>query len=164
MNRELVKSLEAETSEKLFYYFKHDGAINFEKRIIAGIILHDRRYDKNTLSKEKELITESITDSLNINKNKDYLESKNKKKVNRTIFFGLGYLSFFTLLNMKDYIIDNEKFDWFYLLIMIVLGVAFIIYKILTYNKTLNNLIKADIENNELLEFRLKLIENKWDF
>jgi hypothetical protein len=164
MNRELVKSLEAETSEKLFYYFKHGGAINFEKRIIAGIILHDRGYDKNTLSKEKELITESITDSLNVNKNKDYLESKNKKKVNRTIFFGLGYLSFFTLLNMKDYIIDNEKFDWFYLLIMIVLGVAFIIYKILTYNKTLNNLIKADIENNELLEFRLKLIENKWDF
>jgi len=164
MNRELVKSLEAETSEKLFYYFKYDGAINFEKRIIAGIILHDRGYDKNTLSKEKELITESITDSLNVNKNKDDLKSKNKKKVNRTIFFGLGYLSFFTLLNMKDYIIDNEKFDWFYLLIMIVLGVAFIIYKILTYNKTLNNLIKADIKNNELLEFRLKLIENKWDF
>ncbi len=164
MNKELSKSLEQSSTEDLFFLFKHDGAINFEKRIIAGIILHDRGYDKNTLSKEKEIITKSITGSLNANKNKDYLESKNKKKVNRTIFFGLGYLSFFTLLSMKDYILDNEKFDWFYLLIMIVLGVTFIIYKILTYNKTLNNLIKADIENNELLEFRLKLIENKWDF
>ena len=164
MNKELTKSLEQNSTEDLFFLFKHNGAINFEKKIIAGIILNEKGYDKTILSHEKKLITKSITDSLNINENKDYLESKNKKKVNRTIFFGLGYLSFFSLLSMKNYILDNEKFDWFYLLIMIVLGVTFIIYKILTYNKTLNNLINADIENNELLKFRLKLIENEWNF
>lgn len=32
MNKELIQSLETESSEKLFCYFKHDGAINFEKK------------------------------------------------------------------------------------------------------------------------------------
>lgn len=164
MNKELSKSLEQNSTVDLFFLFKHDGAINFEKKIIAGIILNERGYDKDTLSSEKELITKSITESLDITENKDYLEKKNKKKSNRAIFLGLGYLSFFTLFGMRDYIFNNEKIDWFYLSIMFMLGMIFIIYKILTYNKTLNNFINADIENNELLRFRLKLIKNEWRF
>jgi hypothetical protein len=164
MNKELSKSLEQNSTEDLFFLFKHDGAINFEKKIIAGIILNERGYDRIILSKEKELIIKSISDSLNITENKDYLVKKNKKKSNLTILWGAGYLTFFTLLGMRDYLFNNERFDWFYLSIMIMLGVILIIYKTLTYNKTLNNLIKADIENNELLRFRLKLIEKKWDF
>ncbi|MBI9033898.1 MAG: hypothetical protein JEZ03_05445 [Bacteroidales bacterium] len=164
MNKELIKSLEAETSEKLFYYFKHDGAINFEKKIIAGRILNEREYDKTILSQEKSNIANSITNSLKINEDLDYLTKKSKKQSNRNIAMGLGYLSFFLILGMKDYWFNKEDIDWLYLLIMISLGLTFIVYKIVTYKKTLNDFIREDVENNELLRFRLKLIETEWDF
>ena len=164
MNRELEKSLEKETSEKLFFYFKHDGAIDFEKKIIAGRILNEREYDKTILSQEKSNITNSITNRLKTNEDLDYLMKKSKKQSNRNIAMGLGYLSFFLILGMKGYWFNKEDIDWLYLLIMISLGLTFIVYKIVTYKTTLNDLIRADVENNELLRFRLKLIETEWDF
>ncbi len=164
MNKEIIKSLEQKPTEDLFYLFKHDGAINFEKKIIAGKILNDQGYDKTLLSKEKKIIIETITSRLETNENKDFLYKKNKKKVNNKIFFGLGYLSFFIIMGMKDYLLYKKDIDWVYLSIMIILGFIFVIYQMLTYKKTLNNLINADVENNELLRFRLKLIEKEWNF
>jgi len=164
MNKELIKSLETETSEKLFYYFKHSGAINFEKKIIAGRILNEKGYDKTILSQEKKNIINSITNRLKTNEDLDYLMRKSKKQSNKNIFMGLGYLSFFLILGMKDYWFNKEDIDWLYLLIMITLGLTFIVYKIVTYKKTLNDFIREDVENNELLRFRLKLIETEWDF
>jgi len=164
MNKELIKSLETEKSEKLFYYFKSDGAINFEKKIIAGRILNEKGYDKTILSQEKKNIINSITNRLKTNEDLDYLMKKSKKQSNKNIFMGLGYLSFFLILGMKDYWFNKEDIDWLYLFIMISLGLTFIFYKIVTYKKTLNDFIREDVENNELLRFRLKLIETEWDF
>ncbi|OYT16219.1 MAG: hypothetical protein B7C24_08920 [Bacteroidetes bacterium 4572_77] len=164
MNKELLKSLEQKSTEDLFFLFKHDGAINFEKKIMAGIILKEKGYDKVLLSQEKKAIIETITNRLKISENKDYLEKKNKKKAKRKIFIGLGYLSFFTIIGMKDYLLNEENLDWIYLSIMIIIGLFFITYQTIIYNKTVNNLIDADNENNELLRFRLKLIEKEWRF
>lgn len=164
MNIELIKSLEKETNDNLFDYFKHDGAINFEKKIIAGKILHEKGFDKSLLSQEKNIIVKSINNRLKISEDLDYLAKKNKKKNNNQLFLGIGYIVFFLILGMKDYFLKNEEIDWIYLSIMIFIGFGFIIYKLLSYKKTLNKLTKDDLDNNELLRFRLKLIENEWDF
>ncbi|MBI9036036.1 MAG: hypothetical protein JEZ03_16365 [Bacteroidales bacterium] len=112
----------------------------------------------------KKNIINSITERLSTNEDLDYLTKKNKKQSNKNIFMGLAYLSFFLVLGMKGCWLDKEAFDWLYLIIMISIGLAFIVYKIVTYKKTLNDFIREDVENNELLRFRLKLIETEWNF
>ncbi len=77
---------------------------------------------------------------------------------------GLGYLSFFIILGMKDFLLNNENIDWINVLVLISFVFIFVTYKIVTRKKTVNSLIKADVENNELLKFRLELIEREWNF
>ena len=164
MNRELVKSLEAETSEKLFYYFKHDGSIDFEKKIIAGKILNDKSFDKAKLLHEKEIIVDSILNELKISESSDYLRKKSRKEINKNIYFWLGFILIFLTLEVKDYWVDKEAFELTSLLIIILTGLIFFTYTALNYKKTLSKLINSGIKNNELLRLRLSLIETEWDF
>jgi len=164
MNKELVKSLEAETSEKLFYYFKHDGSIDFEKKIIAGKILNDKSFDKAKLLHEKEIIVDSILNELKISESSDYLRKKSRKEINKNIYFWLGFILIFLTLEVKDYWIDKEAFELTSLLIIILTGLIFFTYTALNYKKTLSKLINSGIKNNELLRLRLGLIETEWDF
>ena len=164
MNKELVKSLEAETSEKLFYYFKHDGSIDFEKKIVAGKILKDKSFDKAKLLHEKGIIVDSILNELKISESSDYLRKKSRKEINKNIYFWLGFILIFLTLEVKDYWIDKEAFELTSLLIIILTGLIFFTYTALNYKKTLSKLINSGIKNNELLRLRLSLIETEWDF
>lgn len=164
MNKESLSAFKSNSSEDLFYYFKHDGAINFEKKMMAGSILKDRGYDQKTLSKEKKIIEDSIRAQLKESENKEGIKKRAVKKMNRKFLFGLGYFTFFLLLGLKDYWYQQEDIDWLYFSIMLSLGLLFIIYHFVTYQKKLDQIIKDELENNELLKNRLKLIEENWLF
>lgn len=49
MNTTLENTLNSEQSDRLFFYFRHDGANDFEKKVIAGKILNERGFDRNKL-------------------------------------------------------------------------------------------------------------------
>ena len=164
MNSELVKILEKKSTEDLFYLFKHNGAINFEKRLIAGKILKERGFDETKLSHEKNIIVNVLKDRIEKEGVLDFIKKKNAKKIRNRIFAGIGYLFFFIILGLKDFLLENKDVDWFYISIMLFLGFVFIVYKIVTYNKTFNSLISSDLDNNELLRLRLDLIEKEWHF
>ncbi|MCK9452375.1 MAG: hypothetical protein M0Q90_11845 [Bacteroidales bacterium] len=164
MNKALTASLEQKSSEDLFFMFKHDGAINFEQKIIAGKILNERGYDKTKLSKEKKIIVESILNELKLTDNSAYLERKSKRKIKNDVFIKLAFLLVFSGLGMKDYLFNKAPFDYVYMSIMLVVGIILLVYQTVTYKKTLNTLIHEAIKNNELLRLRLKLIESEWSF
>ncbi|MDD4375033.1 MAG: hypothetical protein PHG67_14065 [Bacteroidales bacterium] len=82
MTKGLENAMNSEDSEKLFFYYKHDGAIDFEKKIIAGKILNERGFDRQKLLDEKQLIIGSIMDQIRCYANTDHLLSKNKRKIN----------------------------------------------------------------------------------
>lgn len=164
MDKELTLNLGAKSDEDLFCYFKHDGSINFEKKIIAGTILKKRNYNKKVLSKEKDLIVESYTNRLKLSKNPNYFRKKNQRKLYSKIFLGQVYLAVFLLLSLKDFWLNDESLDTIYLIIVILIGITFSAYKILSYKKDLAKLNNADYENDELLKFRLELINKEWDF
>ncbi|MDY0078239.1 MAG: hypothetical protein RBR87_13300 [Bacteroidales bacterium] len=164
MNKALTASLEQKSSEDLFFMFRHDGAINFEQKIIAGKILNERGYDKTKLSKEREIIVESIIKELKTSDNSAYLVRNSKRKIKNDLFMKLAFLLVFSGLGMKDYLFNNAEFDFVYISIMLFIGIVFLVYHTVTYKKTLNTLINEAIKNNELLRFRLKLIESDWSF
>lgn len=164
MSKESLSAFESKSTEDLFYYFKHDGAINFEKKMRAGRILKERGYDQKTLSQEKKIIEDSILTQLKENENKEGIQKRATKKMNRKLFFALGNFTFFLLLGLKDYWFHQQDIDWLYFSIMLSLGLLFIIYHFVSYQKNLDQIIKAELENNELLRSRIKLMDEKWLF
>jgi len=163
MDRELIKSLETETSEKLFYLFKHDGAIDFEKKIIAGNLLNERSFDKAKLLNEKEIIVDSILSELKMSESSDYLEKKSRKELNKNLYFWLSFLMIFLSIELVDHWTDMN-FEFNSHLIIILAGLIFFTYRAITYKKELGILINSGVKNNELLRLRLRLIKKEWDF
>ncbi|MFO7864995.1 MAG: hypothetical protein R6U85_13435, partial [Salinivirgaceae bacterium] len=52
--------MDAKTTEELFFYFKHDGSIDFQKKLAAGKLLYARKFDRRILKEEKSRIVENI--------------------------------------------------------------------------------------------------------
>lgn len=164
MNADLEDLMNSEESEKLFFYYKHDGTVDFEKKIIAGKILNKRNFDREKLLQEKQLIVDSINDKITYYNNTIQLTAKNKKKINKGLLFVIGYFSFFIILVLKDYIMNKETFDWAGIFVITLVVVIFMGYKLITYKSKLKQLLESDMDDNELLKFRLQLIEKEWDF
>jgi len=162
----LENALNSEESERLFFYFKHDGAIDFEKKVIAGKILSERGFDRNKLLEEKKIIIDSIRHQISAFENADLL-TKNKRKINKRILFGLAYISLFIVIGLKDIVLKEASLgraDWIGVSVMILLALTYIVYKLITYKTKLKQLMAIDKKEKELLKFRLQFIEKEWNF
>jgi uncharacterized membrane protein YcjF (UPF0283 family) len=166
MNTTLENTLNSEQSDRLFFYFRHDGAIDFEKKVIAGKILNERGFDRNKLLKEKKLLSDSIRHQISAFENVNLLV-KNKRKINKRILFGLVYISLFMVIGLKDIVLTGESLkraDWIGISIMVLLALTYIVYKLVTYMTKLKQLMASDNKEKELLKLRLQFIEKEWDF
>ena len=164
MTTELEKFLNSEESDKLFFYFKHDGAVDFQKKVIAGKILNERAYDRKKLLEEKKLIVDSIKDQLRSYENTNHVRAKNKRKINREYFFNLVLIILIIIIGLKGYIMSGEPVNWIVISLMLLLVLVFIVYKLMTYKTKLNHLLELELNNKELLKFRLQFIEKEWNF
>ncbi|WP_321282215.1 hypothetical protein [Marinifilum fragile] len=163
MNTALKKSLEQESTDELFFYFKHDGAYNFEKKIIAGTLLKERGFNKQILQEEKQLYIEELQTDLKEGATPGLLLKKSKQKVIRKM---LGWLVMF-LLFLSIEIVDNfaqaDK-DWKSMGIVLTIGLSMLVYSFFFYKKHINKLMHEGAKNNELLRLRLSYIQKEWDF
>lgn len=166
MTTTIENALNSEQSDRLFFYFRHDGAIDFEKKVIAGKILNERGFDKRKLLEEKKLLTDSIRHQISAFESANLL-AKNKRKINKKILFGLAYISLFIAIGLKDILLKEESFeraDWIGISIMVLLALTYIVYKLVTYKTKLKQLMASDNKEKELLKFRLQFIEKEWNF
>jgi len=167
MNSALKKYLEKETSEELFYFFKHDGSLNFEKKVVSGIILNERRYNKRKMKSEKALIRNSIVDSI-----KDYTYSpqlvyKLKAKLTRSIIYGVLISLLFYFLPYGFNYVKGESIalsNDYTLLVTIIFLSSFVLYQIITYNKKISNLVNQSNKDYELQKSRLEILDMMWQF
>ena len=164
MNTELEKFMNSESSENLFFYFKHDGAIDFQRKVIAGKILNERGYDRKILIEEKQLIVGSIQEQIKSYENTRLSTAKNKKKINREYFISLGLMVFIIIVALKGYMMNEEPFNWIVISLFALLLILLIAYKLMTYKTKLKHLMELDVNDKELLKFRLYFIEKEWDF
>lgn len=167
MTSGLEYAMNSEESEKLFFYFKHDGSIDFQKKISAGKTLYERGFDRKKLIEEKQLIIDSIKDQIRSYENINHIKEKNKKKINTDFLLGLGYIGLFTFIGLIGYIKNDkplDSLDWIGISAFILLAISFIIYRIMTYKTKLNHFLELDMKDKELLKFRLKFIEKEWNF
>lgn len=166
MNQDLKSQLEKESDEELFLFFKSEGAIDFEKKIIAGILLQQRKYDKKVLQGEKDNILETYQKQIQENNNTDQIIAKKKKEVRNSALFALAILTITVMVqwqNSNGMTLQNQPPIYVYILLSI-LFVSLFVYRALSYQNKVAKKIEEEKENTEILQKRLQIIEQEWDF
>lgn len=164
MEKTLEDYMQEETTEKLFYYFKHDGPLNFEKRLVAGKILKERGYDYRSLKQEKGIIVEALKSGIEEYSNTDQSKDTIRKKLNRSIVFGLAYPVIWPTYDYIKSIVNDEPFVFTGSVLVIALFILLLFYSFFTYQRQIQKMEAANKEDLELKKVRLNLIEKDWKF
>ncbi len=166
MNQELAKVMEKKSSEDLFEYFKQDGHLNFEKRLIAGKILKERNFQKTLLKEEKKKIKNSILQLINQTKDHSLLEKSAKKETWKqtlaALLGGIGFLIF----AISDYIKhgDSDTSEIYKIWFAVAYIVLISLYQITNHQRKVTKLMISKVDDSNLQKSRLQLIEEYWEF
>lgn len=164
MEKSLEDYMQEETTEQLFYYFKHDGPLNFEKRLIAGKILKERGYDYRTLKDEKAIIIDELKSGIQEYSNTDQSKDGIRKKLNRSIAFGLAYPVFWLMYDYIKSIVNDEPFVFTGSIFTIGALILFSFYSFFTYQRKVQKMEASNKEDLDIKKLRLSLIERDWHF
>ncbi len=162
MNKEIIKSFDEKSDAELFDFFKHDGPLNFEKRIIAGCILKERRYNNQKLLKERALTVTAIKDNIKEHGMTEKIEARNRKKINLSTLW--SFVQLVALSALSYYMYQNGTTNLWLLYVPVAVGLGSLAYNVLTSSGRLKKLMDFDKENVDLLKYRLQLIEREWQF
>jgi len=166
MNPELKEALNTETTERLFYYFKHDGSIDFEKKVIAGKILQERGFYKYKLVAEKEKIVEAIENLINDKNDPRKVKDQGRKELKKSILWAVLPWLIYLFAKVVDYLFDDE-WEGSEINVLITFGVAFVaivVFRTIFYRKNLKKFIQDRINDCDLQRSRLKVINEEWSF
>ncbi|MBI9068175.1 MAG: hypothetical protein JEZ09_12850 [Salinivirgaceae bacterium] len=166
MDTSLYDSMKNENNENLFSYFKHDGSYNFQKKIVAGKILKERNYNKSKLIAEKEKIVKSLKKDIGRFFDNGELKLKHKLKSRKQMMFVL--IATFCLMSANlIYIIIHDGFNqafWIEYSIFCAVILAFVLYKVIEFNKSLSTKDKVVENFYKQYKIRLKTINREWKF
>ena len=158
--------LQSLTTEELFYLFKHDGAMDFNKKLTAGRVLHERKYNTKELRRERDLIVESINKEIRDFEDKTALKSKmaaqNKKSVMATTFGSIVPIVIFIYLYIQ--LEDKNSNDAYFNLGGALFLSSITIYNLYNYNKKLEKLNIEAKDDNITQKQKLDLIAKEWIF
>lgn len=162
----LEKSLRSETDKNLFFFFKHDGHLDFEKKIAAGNILKTRQIDKYVLKEEKQKIVKSLEDKLKKTPLTNDLVAKEQKKLMRKFGFNvlallLPFLGHYIYQNIIN---GNNPVEWSKYLIGLTAIILLTVYSKLNFNRKVNKAVLQAMQDREQQKLRLKIIQREWDF
>lgn len=166
MDSNLYNSMKNKTDENLFFYFKHDGSYNFQKKIVAGIILHERKYNKAKLISEKEKILINLKKNTNHFFDNGTLKQKHKAKIRKELKF-MAIAAYCLMSANLIYRIIRDGFNtahgYMYAFYCIIL-LAFILHKVISFNKSLSKKVKAKENSFKQHNIRLETINREWKF
>ena len=163
---ELKEALSKEKTDSLFFYFKHDGSIDFEKKVVAGQILHERGFYRHKLVEEKEKIVAAIEELLRDNKDPEKVKVERHKELKKGIIWVALPWLVFLFAKFVDFLFDDdwENSDNNVLLVFMIAFVIILVYRIITYRKNLKQFMQSRVDDYHLQKRRLKVIDEEWGF
>lgn len=157
--------LEKESSEKLFSIFKYDGSDNFEKKLISGKILQERKFDIEKLKEEKSKTRESVAYQIRHFKDNEELFRKHKARLRNEIIGVISIMFFLLIYFFKFSNFDSDRLTDKYLFgFIIIFHSIILIYRVLSFKKIVRQNVNVEIKDRELLEKQLELIDSEWQF
>ena len=166
MKQETYTNLLSRTTEELFFYFKHDGGIDFNKKLAAGKILLERKYNTKKLRRERDIIVNSIKKDIAAFKDKSGLEEsiskQHKKNIIYSIVKSLPIIALAIYLYFEE--IKKENSNEYVFIIGILLLIAMVVYRVYTIRKKLKEIIASTEEDNQTQKQKLDLIAEEWTF
>lgn len=167
INPDLYESLQNENDRELFYFFKNDGLVTFEKKLAAGKILHQRRYDIDRLREEKAKLINKYSNRVKESTCSHSPEEiyKHKAKVRRKIIIGtalellfLAAVSVICYSNSKPFELDIHTLSIPFLLTLSLF------INIFAYRRKINKKKKEVTYSGRIFKARLAVIEREWKF
>lgn len=166
MKQQTNSPLQSLTNEELFYFFKHDGALDFNKKLAAGKVLHERKYNIKELRRERDLIVNSIKEEIFDFEDKTALKSKmaaqNRKSIIATTFGSVIPIVIFIYLYLQ--LEDKSSNDAYFNIGGALFLTAITIYNLYNYTKKLKKLNVEANEDNKIQKQKLDLINKEWKF
>lgn len=167
MNKNLYENLQNETSENLFYRYKRSGAINFEHKIVAGIILHERNYMLEILQEEKQLLIDDINSQLTKLGCPADMEEKIRKETKQRFYFSIIALSFslVMLYFSKPKQLDNSELIKQAILAFNVLAIIYTYFRLeYKIDKKVQKEFDKRLKEYNACKKKLKEIDHSWVF
>ncbi len=166
MEEHTKTDLSALSTEELFDLFKHDGSLDFNKKLAAGRVLHQRKFNIKELSREKGITVESIKKDIADYDDKASLNSKlsvqNKKSIKATTAGSLIPIIIFIYLYIQ--LEDKNSNDAFFIIGGAIFLSFITIYNLINYRNKQKKRGSEAKEDNELRKQKLKLITKEWTF
>ena len=151
------------STQDLLFFFKHDGSIDFNKKLIAGKELFNRKYDRHKLSEEKNKIIQGIKSELKQYGNPEHIKNQHKKDLYKNLAwaFALNIL----IISVKIFSSEEINKALGYELLTITSGIILLpIIHFLWRTRILKKKLDEGIRNKAVLEDRLNTMEKEWPF
>ncbi|GEM_PF-4891721 len=165
MNNELKKSLNRDTDNNLFYLFKHDGSIDFERKIVAGVILNQRGYNKYNLRKEREKIVAELNKKVDEYSKPMKQADKHRRDIRNSIIAAAITAVVYPIINILLQYFDTEKpFINTSTIAVLLMFAVMLTYRIFTRSKELKKLMNSDLKDLKIYKSRIAAIDQNWNF
>ncbi|MCL3782174.1 hypothetical protein EMN47_17435 [Prolixibacteraceae bacterium JC049] len=167
MDERLYSLFQEETTNDLFYKFKHDGSLNFDHKIVAGALLYERNYELKSLQEEKRLIIAKLKQQLQDLGSPSEIEEAIRKKTKRSL---IASIVGFTFSLGTIYFAPIHKIDSSELIKQALLGLNLlaIVYTIVRFEKRVGKRVDKKLNKKmkelKLYQKRLNDIEVNWHF
>ncbi len=156
-------ALAKKSNEELFFFFKHDGSIDFPKKLAAGKILYNRKYDRRKLAEEKKKITDELNKEIEICINPEKIKREHKAQLKKNLIWSL----ILTIVVATITIINSNQLVSSILTELAMISASIIAMPFIRYlwgNRSLQKKLREGKRNLQVLESRLEIIEQEWPF
>jgi len=166
LNKDLYNLMNTKDSEELFSHYKHDGFVDFDKRLVAGKILFERGFDNARLKSEKQKILIDIYTTIENCSNVKDLLNKNRRKIRKQCSYKIGTLGFVLIFGLLSYFGIIKYISIPFNKVWILM--AYVLFTLLAVLYTLRGRVmpKVDeeVQDARLLQKQISLINEYWQF
>ncbi|MDA3865534.1 MAG: hypothetical protein PF489_02165 [Salinivirgaceae bacterium] len=158
--------MESKTTEELFFYFKHDGSIDFPKKLAAGKLLYSRKFDRKLLAEEKRKIIENIHAEMKECESPDSIEQNYRKAVRKNVIVSLSIMTALAVVYAGwHFYRTGGTENMFTQLPYDALSVVVLpVWRYVWVNRLVVKKVRNAKRNYRLLQARLNTIETEWSF
>ncbi|MCT4636369.1 MAG: hypothetical protein N4A72_01560 [Bacteroidales bacterium] len=165
MNNELKQVLDKKTDDKLFYLFKHDGVMDFKRKLAAGVILNQRGYNKQKLRHERDKIIADLNNRIDTFSKPMQRAEKYRRNIRNNIIIAAAIaIIYITTIILWRYFYAKEPIINNSTIIVLLLFIAMLMYRILNRSRSLRKLMKSDIKDLKIYRSRIAAINKNWRF
>lgn len=166
MDPSVEKSLQQKTDQELFQLMKYSTPCDFEHKILAGCILHERQtFDRLKMANEKKELIDGMHKLVASYDNPVRATRKVRRRALAPVLLCFLFIALFTGAELHELQqIPAKPFDWMGLAAFLLLGLLVMAYELATLSRKTQKSARLEQDHRALMLIRIAEVEQKWNF